>query len=178
MSLHIITGLYKGRRLELPPKGSKTRPTNAKTRLAMFNILNRYIDFTGIRVADVCCGTGALGLEALSRGASFGVFVDPQTHTVQQNIQKLGLQAQTQVLAMDVRLLKLPTPVDLVLADPPYDLGLGQEVLNRAPAIGRPGTLWMLETEKGAPLDLAALPLEILDQRHYGNIQLTLLRQV
>lgn len=110
----------------MPPKG--TRPTSDRVREALFNVLEARLDFDGAIVLDLYAGSGALGLEALSRGASRAVFVEADHRaatTVSRNIAELGVGA-----AADVRRAPVATvlaggtdrPVDLVLADPPYDV--------------------------------------------------------
>lgn len=121
----IIGGVAGGRRLAVPPRG--TRPTTDRVRESLFNILAARLDFTGLAVLDLYAGSGALGLEALSRGAASALFVesDPRAVAViERNIDAAGLPgamvrrgAVAAVLAAGAS-----APVDLVLADPPYDV--------------------------------------------------------
>jgi 16S rRNA (guanine966-N2)-methyltransferase len=110
----------------VPPKG--TRPTSDRVREALFNVLDARLDFDGLVVLDLFAGSGALGLEALSRGASRGVFVE-QDHraaaTISRNIAELGVGAAVEVRRAPVATVLAggtDRPVDLVLADPPYDV--------------------------------------------------------
>jgi len=121
----IIGGEARGRRLAVPPRG--TRPTTDRVREALFNVLAVRRDFDGLRVLDLYAGSGALGLEALSRGAASVHFVDSDRRAAEvigRNIDAVGLPGATvrrgqvaTVLAADA-----PAPMDLVLADPPYEL--------------------------------------------------------
>ena len=127
--MRIISGKYRGRRIDntLPPG---IRPTTDSTKETIFNILQNYIDFDNIRVADVCAGTGNLGFEALSRGAGKCVFIDQSKRTCQfilQSIKQLGLEKnEYEVEQSDaVRFFKKENDIeslkfDLIFMDPPY----------------------------------------------------------
>lgn len=121
--MKIIGGRLRGRPLKAP-RGRTTRPTAARVREALFSILG---NVEGLRVADVCAGTGALGIEALSRGAEHVVFVDADRHAVQtlkNNLDSLGVLDSASVLPLRVershRALLDAGPLDLVLCDPPW----------------------------------------------------------
>jgi 16S rRNA (guanine966-N2)-methyltransferase len=121
----IIGGVAGGRRIAVPPRG--TRPTTDRVRESLFSIVTARLDLTGLAVLDLYAGSGALGLEALSRGAASATFVesDRRAATVlERNIATLGLPGATlrrgQVAA--VIAAGSAVPVDLVLADPPYDV--------------------------------------------------------
>lgn len=129
--MRIISGLYKGRKLT-PPEDNTVRPTSARMREAIFNIL-MHGEFggehiIGKRVADICCGTGALGLEALSRGAAHATFVDMSKHALklaEKNAQHVGASSQCQFMHADAtKLLKANAPYDVIFTDPPYDTPL------------------------------------------------------
>ncbi|MGB7797491.1 MAG: 16S rRNA (guanine(966)-N(2))-methyltransferase RsmD [Pseudonocardiaceae bacterium] len=123
--VRIVAGVAGGRRLAVPPRG--TRPTSDRVREAMFSALAARLDLEGARVLDLYAGSGALGLEALSRGAAYVQFVesDPRAAAVlRRNVDELGL-AGTQVSTADVVAVLRRKPeqaYDLVLADPPYAL--------------------------------------------------------
>ena len=121
----IVAGSAGGRRLAVPPRG--TRPTTDRVREALFNVLAARLDFDGLRVLDLYAGSGALGLEALSRGADSLLLVDNDrraAEVIARNIDTVGLPGATVRRAPVTAVLAAPpvTPVDLVLVDPPYDV--------------------------------------------------------
>lgn len=125
----IIGGVAGGRRLTVPPRG--TRPTTDRVRESLFNILTARLDLTGVAVLDLYAGSGALGLEALSRGAASAVFVESDQRSasvIARNIKALGLtgaQVRRGPVA-PVLAAGATNPVDLVLADPPYDVAAAE----------------------------------------------------
>src|ERR671914_498164 len=121
--MRVIAGRYGGRRLQAP-SGEATRPTSDRVREALFSVLGDRLE--GARVLDLYAGTGALGIEALSRGAAEATFVDRSaeaTRTITANLDKTHLTDSARVVRGDVvRFLRGPgDPVDLVFLDPPYD---------------------------------------------------------
>ncbi|MEY8017248.1 16S rRNA (guanine(966)-N(2))-methyltransferase RsmD [Mycobacterium servetii] len=121
----IIGGAAGGRRIAVPPRG--TRPTTGRVRESLFNILAARRDLTGLAVLDLYAGSGALGLEALSRGAGSAVFVESDQRAaavLARNIDTLGLPGATLRRGPVAAVLAggAAAPVDLVLADPPYDV--------------------------------------------------------
>jgi 16S rRNA (guanine966-N2)-methyltransferase len=127
MSLRIIGGIWRGRKIEAPPeKDQRIRPTSDRVRENLFNILSSRFGGTlnNCVVADFCAGTGALGLEALSRGASSCTFLEKESWAralIDRNIKTLGCSEITRVFNADMsRLPKALAPVDLILCDPPY----------------------------------------------------------
>jgi 16S rRNA (guanine966-N2)-methyltransferase len=125
----VIGGVAGGRRIAVPPRG--TRPTTDRVRESLFNIVTARLDLTGRAVLDLYAGSGALGLEALSRGAASATFVesDRRAATVlERNIATLGLPGATlrRGLVAAVIAAGAPAPVDLVLADPPYDVDVSE----------------------------------------------------
>jgi 16S rRNA (guanine(966)-N(2))-methyltransferase RsmD len=121
----IIGGVAGGRRIAVPPRG--TRPTTDRVRESLFNILTARRDLTGMSVLDLYAGSGALGLEALSRGAASALFVESDQRAaavLARNIAILGLPGATlrRGLVDAVLAAGAAAPVDLVLADPPYDV--------------------------------------------------------
>ncbi|MGH8823681.1 MAG: 16S rRNA (guanine(966)-N(2))-methyltransferase RsmD [Jiangellaceae bacterium] len=128
----IIAGAARGRRL-LTPAGSRTRPTSDRVREAMFSALESELGaFAGLRVLDLYAGTGALGLEALSRGAAHVLLVEADARaarTIRSNVSTVGLPGAEVVQSSVVRALTAvpPAPYDLVLADPPY-VTRGEEI--------------------------------------------------
>jgi 16S rRNA (guanine966-N2)-methyltransferase len=121
----IIGGAAGGRRIAVPPRG--TRPTTDRVRESLFNILTARRDLTGVAVLDLYAGSGALGLEALSRGAASALFVESDQRTasvIARNIDALGLTGAAVRRGTVATVLAAGTasPVDVVLADPPYDI--------------------------------------------------------
>lgn len=140
--MKIIAGKWRGRPLEAPP-GLATRPTASRAREALFSVLaSRLPTFEGCRVLDLFAGSGALGLEALSRGAAHATFVEqfaPPRAVLGRNLAALGAEAQAIVIAGAVEKLGLPlAPFELVFADPPYHMGLAGAALA---LLARPGWL-------------------------------------
>ena len=131
--MRIITGTAKGCKLKTPA-GVNTRPTSDRVKESLFSILGN--DVLGQRVLDIFAGTGSLGLEALSRGANKGVFVDKATAEIlQYNIEHTRLQDKAQILKGDVfaqlgSLAARGQKFDIVFCDPPYHQGLSQKALS------------------------------------------------
>ncbi len=130
----IVGGVAGGRRIAVPPQG--TRPTTDRVRESLFNIVTARLDLTGLAVLDLYAGSGALGLEALSRGATSALFVESDRRAaavIERNVATLGLSGATlrRGQAAAVLAAKATRPVDLVLADPPYDVDSAR---GRAPA--------------------------------------------
>lgn len=177
--MRIIAGEWRGRAL-VAPTGQATRPTADRTREALFSMLtSRLGDFEGLKVADLFAGTGALGLEALSRGAACCTFVEQDRAALAAltaNIERLGASDRAVVRAQSA--LSVSGSFDLVMLDPPYDSGFGQQALTRLLERGGigPGTLISLET--GAREDVAVPGLSIDVNRLYGKARLWLLRSV
>ena len=174
--MRIIAGEWRGRSL-IAPEGKATRPTADRTREALFSMLaSRVGSFEGLRVADVCAGTVALGLEALSRGAAHCTFVERDRAAVdalKANIAKIGADAEgkTEVRAIAAESFTGGS-YDLVLIDPPYGTGLAQKIL---PKIGvAPGGWVSIETAKGEAVTVPGF--ESVVERVHGKAMLTLLR--
>jgi 16S rRNA (guanine966-N2)-methyltransferase len=170
----VIAGQFRGHRLRAP-SGAATRPTGDRVREALFSILGERV--TGARVLDLFAGSGALGIEALSRGAASATFVDSSAAAVKAiraNLDALGLTAD--VRRSDARrfLRNARTAArqyDLVFLDPPYREAerLGAELSEALPAVVQSGALIVSESDHRAPLDLD-LPLE--DDRRYGDTRI------
>ncbi|MBP7002445.1 16S rRNA (guanine(966)-N(2))-methyltransferase RsmD [Amaricoccus sp.] len=186
--MRIVGGSRRGTRLAEPGAGdpaARLRPTSDRAREALFNLLAHgpYGDpVTGARVLDLFAGTGALGLEALSRGAVHAAFVEtgrPALALLAANIARLRAAAETEVIAADATRLgpRKAAPFGLVFLDPPYGRGLGEQALAAARAGGwlAPGALVAWE-EGGAVTPPAGFAL--LDARRYGAATLTLLRSL
>jgi len=167
-AMRIVAGELRGRRI-MAPAGRATRPTAERTREALFSILG---DISGARVLDLFAGSGALGLEALSRGAEHATFVDDAQDAVGviiANIAALELHERATVVRADARLApRWDGPFDLVFVDPPYaEAGeLGPLLAHELPSQLSPGGRVVTESDHRAPLELAlALRLE----RRYGD---------
>jgi 16S rRNA (guanine966-N2)-methyltransferase len=178
--MRIIAGQLRGRKLHAPP-GFDTRPTADRVRETLFSMLaSRLGSFEGLRVADLFAGSGALGFEALSRGAAHATFVeiDPKAAAaVRANAEKLGVTDRIRVLAGSALALPPGEPFDLILADPPYAKGSGTAVVRAVSEsrwLARGG--WMaVETERGDTVDAEDLWLAV--ERDVGRARLTLLRR-
>lgn len=178
--MRIIAGEWRGRKL-MAPEGDTTRPTADRTRETLFSMLtSRLGSFEDLRVADLFAGSGALGLEALSRGAAHCLFVDQDAaaiRAIRRNIANLHAQAQSDVRVCSALALgPAKAPLDLLLLDPPYGTGAGAvaiDKLNRLGWIG-PATWISLETAKGEAPDLRGFEAEAV--RDVGKARLHILR--
>jgi 16S rRNA (guanine966-N2)-methyltransferase len=169
--MRVIAGTYGGRRLAAP-RGSQTRPTSDRVREALFSILG---PLDGARVLDLYAGSGALGIEALSRGAVWATFVErarPAVAALEANLEGLGIGAD--VARTDARAFLRDASAqrhtyDLVFLDPPYRQAgrLGRELSGPLRAVLAPGGRVVTESDRRAPLDLEDLPE--YDERRYGD---------
>ncbi|WP_086609171.1 16S rRNA (guanine(966)-N(2))-methyltransferase RsmD [Erythrobacter donghaensis] len=178
--MRIIAGEWRGRKLAAP-KGEGTRPTADRARETLFAMLtSRLGDFEGLQVADLFAGSGALGLEALSRGAAQCLFVEQDraaVDVIRANIATLGAQACTRVEAGSVMQLRAATkPLDLILADPPYQSGAGDVALDRLLRLGWIGPETWIALETGFREDVAVKGLMLDATRRVGKGKLSLLR--
>jgi 16S rRNA (guanine966-N2)-methyltransferase len=172
--VRVVAGAYKGHPLRAP-RGRRTRPTADRVREAIFSLLG---EVSGARVLDLFAGSGALGIEALSRGASTAVFVerDPRAAAAaRRNLASVG--ADGEVRRQDVLrfLASAPGTFDLVFADPPYDspARLGPQLSERLPAVLSENARVVTESDKRKPL-LLTLPLD--RERVYGDTRVTIHR--
>jgi 16S rRNA (guanine966-N2)-methyltransferase len=170
--VRVIAGRFGGRSL-LAPRGRATRPTSDRVREALFSILGPDL-LDGARVLDLFAGSGALGIEALSRGASGAVFVDSSSVAVaalRRNLDALGIDAEVRrqdalaylrSASRDARLY------DLVFLDPPYRhaRALGPELSTALRPVLAPNARVVAESDRRAPLEL---DLTLLDERRYGD---------
>jgi len=177
--MRIIAGEWRGRTVEAPP-GTATRPTSDRAREGLFSMLqSRLGSFEGLEVADLFAGTGALGLEALSRGAAHCTFVEKDRRALdalEHNIERLGAAARADVRAQGVEHAPGPARLcDIVFLDPPYGAGLAQAALARAADWLAPGG-WISAEIHGETL---ALPpgLEAAAARRFGKATLLLIRR-
>ncbi|MGE0700589.1 MAG: 16S rRNA (guanine(966)-N(2))-methyltransferase RsmD [Hyphomicrobiaceae bacterium] len=176
--MRIVAGKLRGRELAAPADG-RIRPTSDRVREAVFNILAHGIDafaIEGVRVLDLFAGTGALGIEALSRGASFCLFVEEDAEArglVRRNIETFGLTGQSRIYRRDATRLGPALPRErfgLLLADPPYGKGLGEAALAAAGDGGwlESGAVAVLEERAGVAMAWPA-SFETLDTRTWGD---------
>ena len=179
--MRIVAGEWRRRQLRAPP-GEGTRPTADRTRETLFSMLaSRLGSFEGLAVADLFAGSGALGLEALSRGAERCLFVENDAtalRALRGNIAALRAQQRCEVIAGSVLALgPAKAAADLVLLDPPYHSGAGAVALDRLARLGWIGeATWVaLETAKDEPVNVKALDIEA--ERSVGAARLTLLRR-
>lgn len=176
--MRITTGIHKGRVLISPP-GDAIRPTSDKMRQALFNILGGYGLPVDALVLDAFCGTGALGLEALSRGAAHVTFMDMDTKACAANIAAFKAEGSTTLLKRDAVKPGTPpgAPATLLLADPPYRKGLLPASLTALAQNGwlAPSALCACEAERDHPTDIPS-GYALLDRRDYGAACLLLLR--
>ena len=178
--MRIIAGEWRGRRLRSPP-GLETRPTADRVRETLFSMLaSRLGSFQDLRVADLFAGSGALGLEALSRGAAFACFVenDPKAAAaIRANAADLEALDRVQILGGSALALPKSEPFDLLFADPPYAPGSGSAVVAAvADANWLAPAGWIaVETARGGRVDPGSWTLE--SEREVGRARLTLLRR-
>ena len=163
-----ITGGELGRRRIHAPKGAKLRPTTERVREAVFSILG---DLSGARVLDLFCGTGALAIEALSRGASEAMLVDTHPRAARENVKELGLTDRAAVIRADARRFLRRAEegsYDLVLCDPPYRLAdrLAADLDPLVRGVLAESGRAMIESSPDNPLQIE---LPVLTERTYGD---------
>jgi len=183
--MRIVAGKFKGKALA-SPKDQLTRPTSDRVRESLFNILEHGIDdfeIDGARILDLFAGTGALGLEALSRGAKHCLFIENSAAArgiIRDNVEALSLTGNTSVWRRDATALgpaNSTEACDLVFCDPPYGKELGERALSGAYNNGwlKTGSIAVLEERSGIDIEIPQ-SLEELDRRTYGDTQILILR--
>lgn len=183
--MRIVAGTLRGRALATP-KHEGLRPTSDRVRESVFNILAHGIadfDIAGVRVIDLFAGTGALGIEALSRGAAYCLFVEEAAEAralIRQNVEAFGLTGVTRIFRRDATDLgpagNMP-PYSLAFLDPPYGKGMADRALV-ALVDGKwlsPGAVVVIEERAGVELTLPAA-LSMLDRRGYGDTEIVIAR--
>ena len=178
--MRIIAGEWRRRQLRAPP-GEATRPTADRTRETLFAMLaSRLGSFEGLAVADLFAGSGALGLEALSRGAATCLFAENEPAAIRAlraNIAALRAQPQCEVRASSVMQLgPAKAPLDLILLDPPYGTGAAGVALDRLLRLGWIGPATWIACETGAQEPMAVKTLAVEAERKVGKAKLWLLR--
>jgi 16S rRNA (guanine966-N2)-methyltransferase len=182
--MRIVGGRFRGRALAGPSTGD-IRPTSDRLREALFNVLaHGYGDpVPGARVLDLFAGTGALGLEALSRGAAHAVFVDEGAAArglIRENVEALGLGGATRIFRRDATRMGAMgpgEPFDVVFCDPPYRRSLAAPALAASASGGwlAPGALVLVE-ESADALFAPADPFKELERRRYGDSEVVFAR--
>lgn len=190
--MRIVGGKFRGKKLAAPEErgGAATlRPTSDRARESIFNILvhgKAAVDFDGLTIADLYCGTGAMGLEAMSRGAAHGVFADRDPRHLKlarDNASAMGLWRECLMVGLDCSHLTVPpraakAPCGLVFLDPPYGHGLADPTLR-----GLLNNRWLTDdatvvVEIGAEENLlGARGFDVLDERTYGAAKVIFLRR-
>ncbi len=184
--MRVVGGRLRGRPLAAP-QGGDTRPTSDRVREAVFNILTHSIpefSLEGCRVLDLFAGSGALGIEAISRGAEFCVFVEDGAEArgaIRENVEALGLGGVTKIFRRDATALGPAGKhdrFDLVFADPPYGKGLAEKSLASAVDGGWVGAhaLVVVEESAGTLIDLGKAFREI-SRRTWGDTQVVFARK-
>lgn len=181
--MRIIAGKFRGKQLK-SPDGTDIRPTSDRVRESLFSILASRLgpNFDGLRVLDLFAGTGALGLEAMSRGASHVVFVDSGVEArgiIRDHIESFGLGGQSKLLRRDATELgpiDRFKPFDLIFIDPPYAQQLGEKALVSISTHSwmAPGATIVLEERKDVEVELPE-NFTVQDQREYGSTVITIL---
>lgn len=172
--MRVISGKWRGKRLAVP-KGRGTRPTTDRNREALFSMLGARLDFDGLKVLDAFAGSGALGLEALSRGAAHCTFIENEPAAcaaIQQNIADCGAGNAATLIRRDARKVSFDTEkFDLVLLDPPYGKGLAEALLPGLYDALADEALLVLEEDRRTDFSAPANMREI-ERRIKGDTQL------
>ncbi len=177
--MRVIAGKWRGRPL-IAPKGDKTRPTADRTREALFSMLtSRLGSFDGLSVADLFAGSGALGIEALSRGAASCLFVEQDRaalDALRANLTRLAVMGDvrpTSVLALGPAVV----PVDVMMLDPPYASGAAAVAIDKLNRLGWIDDGTWISVETAATEDVAISGFAIDTSRTHGKARITLLRR-
>jgi len=179
--LRIVAGEWRGRKLAAP-EGDTTRPTADRTRETLFSMLaSRLGTLEGLKVADLFAGSGALGLEALSRGAAHCLFVDQDAaaiRAIRSNIANLHAQSRSDVRAASALSLGAARePLDLVLLDPPYDTGAGAVAIDKLARLGWIAEHTWVSVETAKAETVAIRGFEVESTRDVGKARLHILRR-
>ena len=185
--MRVVAGRLRGRKLLAPP-GERLRPTSDRARESLFNILASGAlggpGLVGCHFIDGFCGTGAAGIEALSRGAAHATLIDRDLGPARKNVAELDLAREASLVAADLAHIGKQPPggpgqADIVFLDPPYQSGLGVPALTALARGGwlAPDALVVLESAARAdPEDLAGSGFRLIAERRYGAARLSFLR--
>ena len=179
--MRIVAGKFRSASIEAP-KGLDTRPTSDRVRQALFNVLEHgapRVEFERCRVLDLFAGSGALGIEALSRGAKFALFIEDSADAraaIRRNVETLKLTGISKIFRRDATTLgpaQTLQPFDLIFCDPPYGKGLGEKALQSSVEGGwvAEDAIAVLEERAGLEIRLPDA-FEIIDKRDYGDTQI------
>lgn len=169
--MHILAGYLKHRELKAP-RGDKTRPTSSKLRASIFDILQHSLP--DARVLDIFAGSGAMGLEALSRGAASALFIEQDRNAakcIKENISYLELSSKTELMQMDAflavkKLAKAEKQFDLIYIDPPYSLDIAP-LFDTVPSLLSTEGIVIVEQSKRSALEITSL--KKADERKFGD---------
>ena len=180
--MRVITGKYRGRRVDAV-KGDRVRPTSDKVRTAIFNILNNMVEWEEVNFLDICCGTGAVGIEALSRGAKKVCFIDNHPESVEctrHNLEKIG-EGKNPLLRASIDALPIAREIyNVVFIDPPYRdtlIPAGLKSLIEQKWIDTNSIVICEQSVNDKDTKIPA-DFEIFDERRYGNTKLCLIRLI
>ena len=174
--MRVISGTARRTQL-VAPRGSNTRPTSDRAKEGLFNVIQAHIP--GASFLDLFCGSGAIGIEALSRGAELAVFVDSSREAIlacRENLKKTKLDHRAEVHWLDARqALKLFEKFDIIFIDAPYDAPIA-DIVKRASLLLQGGII-VIETDKAFQVeDLDNMGISVLDLRTYGRIRFYICR--
>lgn len=180
--MRVIAGKHKGRRIDCL-EGKAIRPTSDMMRGAVFNMLNFNVDWEATNVLDICCGTGAFGIEALSRGAAFVGFVDSSRESIEMtrhNLSKLGDDDKVSVMQHSIENLPIAKKkYHVIYIDPPYFAGLVPKALRNLRDKGWVADNAIILAEMAERDKITAMDgYEITNERRYGNSKLVTLKKV
>jgi 16S rRNA (guanine966-N2)-methyltransferase len=171
--VRVIAGSFRGRLLRAPP-GTGTRPTSDRVREAIFDVLGSLVDLEAMSVVDLFAGSGAMGIEAISRGADDVVFVEQDsaaTRSIRGNLATLGIEDQATVVREDVLgFLARPHGFDLALCDPPYEFVSWEDLLSDLCA-----SLAVLESRRAVEVPVG---WEVIRNKRYGGTLVTVVRSL
>lgn len=177
--MRIIGGKFKGKKLFTPGPKDDVRPTTDYAREALFNVLSNKFNFSDIKMLDVFCGTGAVGLEALSRGAKFVTFIDKSPAILQKNIKLFNFSNYNIICSDATKLGKSATLYNLVFMDAPYNKGLSIPTLTNLLKQGfiNEDSIIVVELQKDEQINLPA-EFNIEQERCYGLAKFVFLKLV